>query len=165
MPTTVFFSRRLSFSGKGINFRSAFWHGYPWIHSWIHPWYIYVAKTLKLINCRFMKYSGTDHIFERRFLWHCAAGFLRISGAMCSFTFNFASATIKCFPAFTRKCLPQFRVSILWKNYEGRSSLKTQLKIGFLLPYTGIVQKCLKISLTTTPHKLCHVLSSQNSQA
>ena len=25
----------------------------------------------------------------------------------------------------------------LWKNYEGRSSLKIQLKIEFLLPYTG----------------------------
>ena len=65
------------------------------------------------------------------------AGFLRISGAMCSLTFNFASARIKFFPASTRKYLPQFRVSILCKNYEGRSSLKTQLKIEFLLPYTG----------------------------
>ena len=70
-------------------------------------------------------------------MWHCAAGFLRISGAMCSLTFNFASARIKCFLAFTRKYLPQFRVSILWKNYEGKPSLKTQLKIEFLLPYTG----------------------------
>ena len=70
-------------------------------------------------------------------MWNCAAGFLRISGAMCSLIFNFASARIKCFLAFTRKYLPQFRVSILWKNYEGRSSLKTQLKIEFLLPYTG----------------------------
>ena len=71
-------------------------------------------------------------------MWNCAAGFLRISGAMCSLTFNFASARIKCFLAFTRKYLPQsVRVSILRKNYEGRSSLKTQLKIEFLLPYTG----------------------------
>ena len=64
-------------------------------------------------------------------MWHCAAGFLRISGAMCSLTFNFASARIKCFLAFTRKYLPQ-RIC-----HEGRSSLKTQLKIEFLLPYTG----------------------------
>ena len=67
----------------------------------------------------------------------CAAGFLRISGAMCSLTFNFASARIKCFLSFIRKYLPQFRVSILLKKYEGRLSLKTQLKIEFLLPYTG----------------------------
>ena len=58
-------------------------------------------------------------------------------GAMCLLKFNFASARVKCFLAFTRKYLPQFRVSILWKNYEGRSRLKTQLKIEFLLPYTG----------------------------
>ena len=70
-------------------------------------------------------------------MWNCAAGFFRISGAMCSLTFNFASARIKCFLAFTWKYLPQFCVSILWKIYEGRSSLKTQLKIEFLLPYTG----------------------------
>ena len=70
-------------------------------------------------------------------MWHCAAGFLRISGAMCSLTCNFASARVKCFLAFTQKYLPQFLVSISWKNYEGRSSLKTQLKIEFLLPYTG----------------------------
>ena len=70
-------------------------------------------------------------------MWHCAAGFLRISGAMCLLKFNFASARVKCFLAFTRKYLPQSRVSILWKNYEGRSRLKTQLKIEFLLPYTG----------------------------
>ena len=61
----------------------------------------------------------------------------RISGAMCSLTCNFASARVKCFLAFTQKYLPQFLVSISWKNYEGRSSLKTQLKIEFLLPYTG----------------------------
>ena len=53
--------------------------------------------------------------FERRFLCHCAAGFLRICGAMCSLTFNFASARIKCFLAFTRKYLPQFRVSYCGK--------------------------------------------------
>ena len=35
LSTTVFFLRRLSFSREGINFRSAFWHEYPWIHSWI----------------------------------------------------------------------------------------------------------------------------------
>ena len=50
---------------------------------------------------------------------------LRISGAMCSLTFNFASARIKCFLAFTQK------------YYEGRSSLKTQMRTEFLLPYTG----------------------------
>ena len=75
--------------------------------------------------------------FERQCLWHCAAGFLRISGAMCLLKFDFASARVKCFLAFTRKYLPQFHVSILWKNYEGRSRLKTQLKIEFLPPYTG----------------------------
>ena len=32
--------------------------------------------------------------------------------------------------------MPQFRVSILWKNYEERSSLKIQLKIEFFLLYT-----------------------------
>ena len=63
-------------------------------------------------------------------VWH-------ISGAMCLLTFNFASARIKCVLAFTRKYLPQFRVSILLTNYEGRSSLKTQLKIEFLLMYTA----------------------------
>ena len=41
------------------------------------------------------------------------------------------------FLAFTRKYLPQFRVSILWKNSKERSSLKIQLKIEFLLPYTS----------------------------
>ena len=114
-------------------------------------WYIYVAKTLKLINydlwiMTMPHRSITDYIvvswntaalirfFERRCLWHCAAGFLRITSTTCSLTFNFSSARIKCFLAFTRKYLPQFRVSILWKNYElGRSSLKTQLKIEFLL--------------------------------
>ena len=72
-----FFLRRLSFSRKGINLRSTFWHEYPWIHSWIHPWYIFVDKTFKLINynntscvyyrlhCRFMKYSGAGQIFLR----------------------------------------------------------------------------------------------------
>ena len=70
-------------------------------------------------------------------MWHCAAGFSHISGAMCSLKFNFASARIKCLLAFARKHLPQFRVSILWKIYEGRSSLETQLKIEFLLPYAG----------------------------
>ena len=54
--------------------------------------------------------------FERRCLWHCAAGFLRISGAMCSLTFYFASARIRRFLAFTRKYLLQFRVSILWNK-------------------------------------------------
>ena len=54
-----------------------------------------------------------------------------------AFTFNFASARIKCYLAFTQKYLQQFCVSILWKNYEGRLSLKTQLKIEFLVPYTG----------------------------
>ena len=28
-------------------------------------------------------------------------------------------------------------VSVLWKNYGGRSSLKTQLKIELSLPFTG----------------------------
>ena len=56
---------------------------------------------------------------------------------MCSLTFNFASARTKCFLASTRKYLPQFHVSILWKNYRGRSSLKTHLKVTFLLSYTG----------------------------
>ena len=73
----------------------------------------------------------------------CAAVLLRISGAMCSLTLN----TIKCFLAFTRNYLPQFCVSILLKNYEGRLSLKTQLKIEFLLNRISVVQKCLKISL------------------
>ena len=76
--------------------------------------------------------------FERRCLWHCAAGFLRISGAMCSLKFNFASARIKYFLAVTRKYLPQFRVSIYCrKNMKEDRVLKTQLKIEFLLPYTG----------------------------
>ena len=43
----------------------------------------------------------------------CAAVFLRISGAMCLLTFNFASSRTKCFLAFTQKYLAQFRVSIL----------------------------------------------------
>ena len=58
------------------------------------------------INCRFMRYSGLDHI--RRCLWDCAPGFLRISGAMCSLTVNFASTRIKCFLAFAQKYLPQY---------------------------------------------------------
>ena len=75
-PLPFFLWGRLSFLRKRINFRSAFWHEYPWIHSWIHPAMIYyVAKTLKLIHydntswvryrlhCRFMKYSDADHIF------------------------------------------------------------------------------------------------------
>ena len=67
-----------------------------------------------------------------------AAEFLRISGAMYSLTFNFASARIEYFLAFTRKYLPQFRVSVYCeKNYEERSSLKIQLKIEFLIPYSG----------------------------
>ena len=55
-----------------------------------------------------------------------------------AFTFNFASARIKCYLAFTQKYLQQFCVSILWKMYEGRLlSLKTQLKIEFLVLYTS----------------------------
>ena len=46
-------------------------------------------------------------LFERRCLWHCPPGFLRIGGAMCSLTVNFASTRIKCFLAFSRKYLPQ----------------------------------------------------------
>ena len=127
------FLRRLSFSRKGINFRSAFWHEYPWIHSCIHPSYIFVDKTFKLLNynntscvyyrlhCRFMKYSSAGQIFLKVMLV-----------ALCCRVFAHLAST--------RKYLPQFRVSILRKNYEGRSSLKTQLKIEFL-------QKCLITSL------------------
>ena len=84
-----------------------------------------------------MKYRDPDHIFWEAMLVAMCAVFLRISGAICLLTFNFASARTKCFLAFTRKYLLQFRVSMLWKNYGGRSSLKTQLKIEFLQPYTG----------------------------
>ena len=100
-------------------------------------------------------------------MWHCAAEFLRTSGAMCLLTVNFASARIKCFLASTRKYLPQFRVSILWKNYEGRSSLKTQLKIEFLLRYTsstkvlenipGVVLNCIVLYCTESCW-LCRVV-------
>ena len=63
--------------------------------------------------------------------------FLHNGCVLCSLTFNFKNRRIKCYLDFTRKYLPQFRVSILWKNYGGRSSLKTQLKIELSLPFTG----------------------------
>ena len=40
------FLEKIEFLKKERNFRSAIWHEYPWIHSW----YIYTAKILKLIN-------------------------------------------------------------------------------------------------------------------
>ena len=122
LSTTVFL-RRSSFSRKGVNFRSVFWHEYPWIHSW----YIYVAKTLKLINyynyiVGSLPITLSFHEIQRRWSYflrgdacgNVLQGFcMRVSGAMCSLTFNYASVRKKCFLAFTRKHLPQFRVSIL----------------------------------------------------
>ena len=54
----------------------------------------------------------------------CCRVFLRISGAMCSLTFNFASPRIKSFLAFTRKYLPQFCVST-----ASTKGLKISLKL------------------------------------
>ena len=68
--------------------------------------------------------AGLVILFERRCLWHCAPGFLRISSAMCSLTVNFGSTRIKCFLAFARKYLPQFLVSILWRKIELENSIE-----------------------------------------
>ena len=92
-----FFWEKIEFLRNEINFRSAFLHEYPWVHSWIHSWCIYVGKTLidkMTISRRFISnytvISGNTValiiVFERRCLRQCAAVFLRISGAMCSLT-------------------------------------------------------------------------------
>ena len=154
LSAAVFFLRRLSFSRKEINFRFASWHEYPWIHSWIHPWYIYVAKTLKLIN-----YVGslpiTLSFHEIQWRW---SYFLR--GDACGIVLQgFCALVVQCVClhlAFTQKYLPQFRVSILWKNYEGDWVWKLNWRLSFYY-HIGIVQRCLKVFLSVMRSPRCYL--------
>ena len=96
-----------------------------------------------------MEYSSADHLFfERRRLWHCAAGVLHICGAVYPLTFNFASARIKCFSSFYMKMFAtiscQYIVEKLWRKIEFEDSIEDWV-------FT-IVQKYLKIALITYPN-------------
>ena len=59
LSTAVFF-KKVEFFKERNKFSACILARVSWIHSWIYPWYIYVAKTLKLIN-----YDNTSWVHYR----------------------------------------------------------------------------------------------------